>query len=87
MTIRVEKVEKKVPMPSRKGKSWKEPRLPYPTMTVGDSFFVPLPSSAEERRVEYDRVKTLAQYYQSTRRGWKYSLRTEGDGIRVWRIK
>ena len=54
---------------------------PYEDMEVGDSFVVPV----------LVKGKTLqnvlnANYRASKRFGWKFMARTEGEGIRVWRV-
>jgi hypothetical protein len=87
VSIRVEKVDKSVAFPPPRRRWNERRRLPFPDLLVGESFFVPLPALGEARRREYDRTKTLAQYYQSTRKGRKFSIRAQDDGIRVWRVK
>ena len=55
---------------------------PYEAMEVGDSFVVPV----------LVKGKTLqnvlnANYRASKRLGWRFMARTEGEHIRVWRVK
>jgi hypothetical protein len=50
---------------------------PYEEMEVGDSFVVPVEA----------RQKVLNANYRASRRlGWRFSTRTEGEQVRVWRI-
>ena len=50
---------------------------PYEDMEVGDSFVVPLVA----------RQKVLnANYRAGKRLGWRFSTRTEGEQVRVWRV-
>jgi hypothetical protein len=54
------------------------PRLyPFGEMEVGDSIIVDL----EKRKSVIGAAKSYAQYY-----GKRFSVRTEADGVRVWRI-
>ena len=49
---------------------------PYEEMEVGDSFVVPVEA----------RQKVLNANYRASRRlGWRFSTRTEGEQVRVWR--
>lgn len=50
---------------------------PYAEMDVGDSFVVPVDA---RRKVLNANCKAAKKY------GYKFSARTEGDVIRVWRI-
>ena len=51
---------------------------PYSKLEVGDSFAVP----------RGDRAKVLnANYRASKRLGYKFSARTQGDIVRVWRVE
>jgi hypothetical protein len=50
---------------------------PYEDMGVGDSFVVPLEA----------RQKVLNANYRATKRlGLRFTSRTEGDVVRVWRV-
>ena len=74
MTIAAIEKEVGVRMPS--------PRLvyayPYEEMDVGDSFVVPVSA----------RGKVLnANYRAGKRLGWRFEARTEGEQVRVWRVK
>lgn len=61
-----------------------DPRKKYPfdQMEVGDSFFVPLGDN--EQRVK----KTVSNCARSfgKRVGQRFSIRSDGDGIRIWRV-
>ena len=64
-----------------KGNVFPNPRVvyayPYESMEVGDSFTVPVTA----------RAKVLnANYRASKRLGVKFSSKSEGDVLRVWRI-
>lgn len=48
-------------------------------MKVGDSFYVP--------SVNRLKVAPAASYFAIRNKGYKFSVRKEGDGFRVWRIK
>jgi hypothetical protein len=66
-------IEDKVRMP--------KPRVvyayPYEDMGIGDSFVVPLEA----------RQKVLNANYRANKRlGLKFTSRTEGDVVRVWRV-
>lgn len=51
---------------------------PYEEMDVGDSFVVPRSA----------RGKVLnANYRAGKRLGWRFEARTEGDVVRVWRVR
>ena len=51
---------------------------PYEEMDVGDSFVVPVVA----------RAKVLNANYRAGRRlGWRFEARTEGDVVRVWRVR
>lgn len=68
-------IEKNVPLPTPSGRT---PKYPWRMMEVGDSFFV--------------RNTTVKNFSGNTwsawkKTGFKYAVRAEGDGVRVWRIK
>jgi hypothetical protein len=65
-------VSRRVPLPKvRRVYSY-----PYSKLEIGDSFAVP----------KEDRAKVLnANYRASKRLGYKFSARTVGDVVRVWR--
>jgi len=68
------KVEKGIPIPVARNVA----KYPYEGMEIGDSFFVPNMSRV--------RMNGSVQH-QQYRRGWKFSMRTESNGVRVWRVK
>ena len=50
---------------------------PYEEMDVGDSFCVPV--SARQKVLN-------ANYRASKRLGWRFTAKTEGEVIRIWRV-
>lgn len=68
------KIEKNVPMPN--GLRTRGSRYPFPQMEVGDSFF------AQGSR---GTIASAAHTY-GKKHGFRFSSRTEGDGVRVWRV-
>ena len=51
---------------------------PYDEMEVGDSFVVPVSA----------RVRVLnANWRAGKRLGWRFEARTEGEVVRVWRVR
>ena len=73
---RIPKVEKGIPIPTRKSQRWK--RYPFPEMEVGDSFLV--------SREDGYKAQSAAHEYGS-RCGVKFCTRRLEIGLRVWRIK
>lgn len=71
------KVERNVKIPTRKRAS----KYPWSDLKVGDSFFV---HGAEKMYAMYAAV---ANYNKKLKKPIKITLRKEGDGVRVWRIK
>lgn len=58
-------------------------RYPFAKMKVGDSCYVPF----GERTYEKARLNTSsAAYTWGFKHGRKFTVRREGEGIRVWRI-
>ena len=51
---------------------------PYEEMDVGDSFVVPVSARAKVLNANYRAGKRL---------GWRFEARTEGDQVRVWRVR
>lgn len=52
------------------------PKYPLKDLKVGESFFAPVRSGHMSGSIYLAKLKT----------GFKYSVRKEGDGCRVWRI-
>lgn len=71
------KIEKNVPIPKPNG-SGRPAKYPWKSMEVGDSFFVNGGT----------KTTTLSNSaaYQRALTGRKFAVRTEGEGVRVWRI-
>lgn len=68
------KIEKNVPMPEYL--RMRRSRYPFNEMEIGDSFF------AGESR---GKVASAAHTY-GKKHGLRFSMRSEGDGFRVWRV-
>lgn len=74
------KVSKGIQIP--KNNRGKPPKYPWAELKVGDSFFV---KGIEKKHIMYS---CLASYNKNkAKKPIKITLRVEGDGIRVWRIK
>ena len=76
------KIEKGIPIPSRKGGQG-GPKRVFPgieQMGVGDSYFVPKELKAQKRT-----SSIIANH--SKRLGFKFTIRKVEGGCRVWRIK
>ena len=71
------KIDKNVEIPEITRCGGRPAKYPWHAMEVGDSFFVPDKKSCQfGGLIQYAKKKT----------GYKYSVRKEGDGIRVWRV-
>ncbi len=64
-------IEKNIPIPPKK--HGKERTSPVWNMEIGDSYF-----TDGRNKNEYARVANA--------NGWKFTVRKEGDGYRVWRV-
>lgn len=73
-------IEKNIPISGRR----KPTKYPWVQMQVGDSFVVPCEPA--ERKKLHISVGASARNYSTKNPGYKFSLRTELAGIRVWRI-
>lgn len=72
-------------IPIEKGKPLPDyPRRKYPfaNMEVGDSFFVPSGESAIRTK---NNVRCSAVAF-GRRKNWKFSVRNDNGGVRVWRV-
>jgi hypothetical protein len=67
------KIEANVPLPPAK-----QAKYPYARLKVGESFFV-------KGKKIHDMGGSTA--YWSKRLNTQYVIRTEGDGVRIWRIR
>lgn len=83
-------IEKNVPIPPRKHG---DPRYPFATMEVGDSFLIPWPKSGvkpHQRGVMGSNAYgALASAKRLGRVPQSFTIlsRTEPDGLRIWRTK
>lgn len=60
----------------------KPPKYPWATLKVGDSFFV------EGAHLKHGLYSCLASYNRNKAKNpISITLKQEGDGVRVWRIK
>jgi hypothetical protein len=73
------KVERRIPIPAKQDRMpGDRSKYPWIRMKVGESFFVPnIGIVAFSSRV----------VHAAERFGTKYTCRTEGKGVRVWRVK
>jgi hypothetical protein len=70
-------IEKGKPIPS-----FPQRKYPFHAMEMGDSFFVPFGENAERTK---NNVRCCALAF-GRRNGRKFSIRNDGEGIRVWRV-
>lgn len=71
------KVERKVEIPPRT----KGLKYPWDELKVGDSFFV------DQKVTSNGMYSCAANYNRRAKKPIKISVRKEGNGIRVWRVK
>lgn len=71
------KIEKHIAVPpiTRRGNR----KYPFPQMKIGESFYVG--DTAKTNSVRYS-----ASYYAIRNKGFKFTVRKEANGVRVWRI-
>ena len=69
-------IDKNIPIPGRR-ESGKKSKWPWHKIKVGDSFLI------EGRTIV--RVSSMA-YYAAKRLGFKFTCRTIGEDVRVWRV-
>lgn len=68
------KIEKGIPLPPRKGRGLSEAALLMQSMKKGDSLFLKSRTSVPQMAIKY------------IGKG-KYAMRSEGSGVRVWKVK
>jgi hypothetical protein len=73
------KIDKGLPLPTRKYGSGRPPKYPWGEMDVGDSFYAP--------GVRRQSMSGLALRAQKSLPGKKWAVRTVEGGVRVWRVK
>lgn len=71
-------IEKDVPMPPKLGRP-ATTVYPYKEMEVGDSFRVDGPEKVSK-------IRTMASTTWGPRTGFKFSVRVEPGGCRIWRV-
>lgn len=76
------KIESTAPMPA----IGRRRKYPFPTMKVGDSFFVARPKGLTLVSLRC-RLSVAARYHRSVDPKFNYATRAENNGIRIWRIK
>lgn len=75
-------VTNKIPVPDRIGKGRKRLRYPFHELKrIGDSFYVP---GVDARHGVYSSLKSYNEKVAAN--PISITIRTEGDGIRVWKI-
>lgn len=79
-------IEKNIPIPSkpqgRGGPGPRQPKYPWRELEVGDSFWLP---DEPDHKTLVSRV-SACMTHQRKANGLEFTMRTEGAGIRVWRI-
>ena len=75
-------IEKGIPMPAESERR-KRTRYPFGAMEVGDSFWIPV--EPDRRRFVQQSVITAWRHCR-VKRGWTFTSRVDGEGIRVWRV-
>lgn len=80
------KVEKNIPIPSSMNKQ--NNRLyPFESMEKGDSFFVKL-KAGKKRNVLQSSLNVCAKaFILRYKLNWKFQIRSQWDGVRIWRIE
>ena len=78
-------VESGIPTPLR-GKSGHHCKYPYASMKVGDSFLVPY-TNGKHNEADVKRVKAAVYGYAQYNVGYRFSVRSMSNGIRVWRVE
>lgn len=69
-------------MPMPKNNKGKPPKYPWATLKVGDSFYI---EGAQKKHGVYS---CLASYNRNKAKSpIAITIKQEGDGVRVWRIK
>ena len=80
-------IEKDIPIPPLKGNR-KETLYPFNQMEVGDSFFVPF---GEDEKLTKMRVSASigqrCRHYKKNGQPNRFSMRSVGTGVRVWRVR
>lgn len=72
-------IEKDVPMPKVDNK--RRGRYPFEEMEIGDSFFVP------EAVASANSLGSSVHYFCKGKKSYKFSVRREQGGCRVWRTE
>lgn len=70
-------IEKNVSIPART--VVRGSKYPFADMEIGDSFLVP--------GIKASTMSNTAGRFAKTHEGYKFSVRAEGDGARVWRVE
>lgn len=71
------KIDKDIPMPDSRSHG-PAPKYPFSQMSIGDSvFFEGCKTGGKE---------TATAHQVGRRKGWRFSSRTQQDGVRIWRI-
>lgn len=74
------KIEKNVPLSEAAQRKYK--RWPFAEMKIGDSFYLSLKDAGQNGVV----VRPAASYFGIRNRDYKFTVRKDGEGYRVWRI-
>ena len=84
------KIESGVPIPKKKtGRRPKSEELPFADMKVGDSFLVPYPDGATEKKEQriHQWVFGRVRAFESNNPSIDIVTRRVDGGVRVWRVR
>lgn len=76
------KIEKNVPYVRNSNGIKGASKYPFKHMEVGDSFFVPCGNATSRRLMQRLSAATFRAHGNT---GFKFSIRTDSEGVRVWR--
>lgn len=70
-------IEKGIDLPAKRIS--RGSKYPFADMSVGDSFYVP--------GIKPSTMSNTASRFAKEHEGFKFSVRAEGEGARVWRVE
>lgn len=74
-------IEKNIPIPSGTGITGRRAKYPFGEMEVGDSLFIDNEPRGSQSGA------SMASKQHGARYGKKFTSRTEGNGVRIWRVE
>lgn len=82
------KIEKKVPIPTQKGRRRGTSKYPFAEMNVGDSFTIPYDKNKDTYWTKQTSLKQSARRWALLNgKKWDFQTTKEEHTIRIWRIK